>query len=214
MKKNNNARLFVISAPSGCGKGTILKEVFKDIDVFYSISCTTRDPREKEVDGIDYHFITDERFEEMIAGDEFLEYAKFVEHSYGTPAKPVLDNLAQGRDVILEIETQGAFQIKEKMPDAVLIFILAPSIKEIRRRLYKRATEKSDVIEHRVSQAAGEIEKSVMYDYVIMNDALEDAVRDFETVYRSAKNGDDKADKFKAENKDIVKMINEVLKNA
>ena len=214
LKNKNNAKLFVISAPSGCGKGTILKEVFKDISVFYSISCTTRGPREGEVNGKDYHFITDEKFKDMIANNEFLEYAEFVDKSYGTPAAPVLDSLAQGRDVILEIETKGAFQIKEKIPEAVMIFILAPSIKEIRRRLFKRATESSEVIENRVSQAASEIAKSVNYDYVIMNDALEDAVRDFETVYLSAKNGDHKADKFKAENEETINMINEVLENA
>ncbi|MBR4554607.1 MAG: guanylate kinase [Ruminococcus sp.] len=210
----NDARLFVISAPSGCGKGTLLGEVFRDSDVFYSISCTTRAPREGEVNGVHYHFITDEKFRDMIAGDEFLEYAEFVKHSYGTPRQPVLDSLSQGRDVILEIETKGAFQIKEKIPEAVLLFILPPSIQEIRRRLNKRGTEKADVIEKRVSEAAGEIAKSYRYDYVIMNDDLADAVRDFKTVYNAAKSGDGSADRFRAGNEDTKKLIDEVLENA
>ena len=214
LNKENNAKLFVISAPSGCGKGTVLKEVFKDISVFYSVSCTTRNPRENEVNGIDYHFITDEKFVGMAENNEFLEYAGFVAHRYGTPAKPVLDNLSEGRDVILEIETKGAFQVKEKMPEAVLLFILPPSIAELRRRLIKRGTEPLDVIEDRVAKAADEIGRSYDYDFVIMNDKLEDAVRDFKTVYLSAKNGDREADKFKTDKTETINMINEVLENA
>lgn len=210
----NNARLFVISAPSGCGKGTILQKVFEDIDVFYSISCTTRDPRPGEKNGVDYHFITNEDFRRMIENDEFLEYAEYAKHSYGTPKKPVIYNLVKGRDVILEIETKGAFQIKEKLPDAVLIFILAPSVSEIRRRLYKRATEKDEVIEERVFQASGEIARANEYDYVIMNDDLDAAVRDFTTVYQSAKNGSNDADSFKTDKEEIINMIKEVLENA
>ncbi|MBR1393285.1 MAG: guanylate kinase [Ruminococcus sp.] len=210
----NDARLFVISAPSGCGKGTILSRVFADIDVYYSVSCTTREPREGEEDGVHYHFLTDEQFKAMIEEDGFLEYAEFVKHSYGTPKQPVLDSLAAGRDVVLEIETQGAFQIKEKMPEAVLIFILAPSVREIRRRLYKRATEEAEVIENRVAKASEEIAKALRYDYVVMNDELEQAVADFETVYRAAKSGDGSADSFKTDREEIINMINEVLENA
>ena len=210
----NNAKLFVISAPSGCGKGTILAEVFKNINVFYSVSCTTRDPRDGEKDGTDYNFISRAKFEKMIKADEFLEYAEYSGNYYGTPAKPVIESLEAGRDVILEIETKGAFQIKEKIPEAVLIFILAPSIEVIRHRLYKRATEESDVIERRVSQARGEIEKSYKYDYIIMNDELDKAVSDFETVYKSAKNGDSSADSYKTDKEETTKMIDEVLKNA
>lgn len=133
----NNAKLFVISAPSGCGKGTILAEVFKNRDVFYSISCTTRKPREGEKDGVHYHFISDDSFKKMIDSGEFLEHAGYVGHYYGTPKKPVLANLEQGRDVILEVETNGAFQVKKAFPEAVLMFILPPSVKEIDRRLRK-----------------------------------------------------------------------------
>lgn len=207
----NNAKLFVISAPSGCGKGTILGEVFKNRDVFYSVSCTTRSPREGEVDGVHYHFITDDGFKKMIDENEFLEHAGYVKHFYGTPKKPVFDNLEQGRDVVLEIETNGAFQVKKAFPEAVLMFILPPSVKEIERRLKKRGTETEEVIQNRVSEAAGEIAKAVDYDYVIMNDGLEEAVDDFVTVMNSVKAEDGAADKFKAENEDTKKLIDEVL---
>ena len=194
----NNAKLFVISAPSGCGKGTILAEVFKNRDVFYSISCTTRKPREGEKDGVHYHFISDDSFKKMIDSGEFLEHAGYVGHYYGTPKKPVLANLEQGRDV-------------KAFPEAVLMFILPPSVKEIDRRLRKRGTESDDVIADRVSQAASEIGKAGGYDYVIMNDGLEDAVEDFVAVMNSVKAEDGKADKFRSENVDTKKLIDEVL---
>lgn len=211
---SSKAKLFVVSAPSGCGKGTILTEVFKGKDVFYSVSCTTRTPREGEIDGVHYNFLTDTQFENMINNNEFLEHAGFVGKYYGTPKGPVVEKLEKGIDVILEIETQGAFQVKKAMPGAVLLFILPPSVKEIDRRLRKRGTETDDVIAKRVAEAKGEIEKACKYDYVIMNDALEDAVNDFNTVFESAKAENNVADKFKAGNKDIIKLIDEVLKNA
>ena len=211
---SSKAKLFVVSAPSGCGKGTILAEVFKEKEVYYSVSCTTRKARDGEVDGVHYNFIDDKKFEEMIKNNEFLEYAGFVGNYYGTPKAKVEEMLDKGIDVILEIETQGAFQVKEAMPDSVLLFILPPSVKEIERRLNKRGTESQDVIAKRVSQAKGEIEKAYKYDYVIMNDALEDAVQDFNTVFESAKNDDSNADIFKASNRNTIKMIDEVLKNA
>lgn len=210
----SNAKLFVISAPSGCGKGTILGEAFKSGNVFYSVSCTTRQPRPGEVNGREYNFITNEEFEKMISEDSFLEYAGYADHYYGTPKAPVLEKLEKGIDVILEIETKGAFQVKKAMPEAVALFILPPSVRELNRRLHKRDTEEEDVIAKRCGQAAGEIEKSFEYDYVIMNDGLEEAVEDFLTVYNSAKSGDGKADKFKTENENIKNLIREVLNNA
>lgn len=211
---SNNAKLFVISAPSGCGKGTVLGEVFKNKDPFYSVSCTTRQPREGEVNGVHYHFMNNDEFEKMIDEGKFMEHAGFVGHYYGTPKEPVLENLEQGRDVVLEIETQGAFQVKENFPNAVLIFILPPSVKEIRRRLHKRGTENDDVIEKRCNEAKGEIEKSFRYDYVIMNDELEKAVEDFLTVMESEKTGNNKAVNFKTNSDTAKKLIEEVLKNA
>ena len=210
----NNAKLFIVSAPSGCGKGTILSKFFKGKKVFYSVSCTTRGPRDNEKNGVDYHFIDRDVFQKMIDENGFLEYAKYASNAYGTPAKPVLENLENGIDVVLEIETQGAFQVKEKMPDAAMLFILPPSVSELRRRLLKRGTEKEDVIEERISQAVGEIQKSYKYEYVIMNDELDDAIEDFKTVFESVKNEDSKADKFNPNNENIKNMIDEVLKNA
>lgn len=208
----NNAKLIIVSAPSGCGKGTILAEVFKNTDAYFSVSCTTRKPREGEEDGVNYFFVTQEKFDEMAANNEFLEYAQFVGKSYGTPEKPINDALSQGRDAILEIETKGAYLVKQKRPDSVSIFILPPSIKELDRRLHKRATESDDVIAKRVAQSAEEIAKSGTYDYIIMNDALEDAVRDFELILSSVKANDNRADKFKAEN--MKELTREVLENA
>lgn len=210
----HKAKLFVVSAPSGCGKGTILEEVFKEKEVYYSVSCTTRKPRENEVDGINYYFIDNDKFEEMKKNNGFLEYAQYANNCYGTPAAPVKENLENGIDVILEIETKGAFQVKKAMPEAVLMFVLPPSVKELRRRLFKRGTETEEVIEARISEAVGEIEKSYEYDYVIMNDELEDAVNDFKNVFESATNENSDADKYKPCNEKVKNMIDEVLKNA
>ncbi len=205
----SKGKLFIVSAPSGCGKGTILSEVFKERNVYYSVSATTRKPREGEINGTHYFFMSDDEFRKTISEDGFLEYASFAGNSYGTPKKAVFDKLEEGVDVVLEIETQGAFQVKEKYPEAVMIFILPPHIGELRRRLGKRGTESEEVIERRVSQAAGEIEKSLRYDYVIMNDDLEAAVKDFYTVIEAAGRGTHDADAFKAEN--MKNTIKEVL---
>ena len=205
----SKGKLFIVSAPSGCGKGTILSEVFKERNVYYSVSATTRKPREGEINGTHYFFMSDDEFRKTISEDGFLEYASFAGNSYGTPKKAVFDKLEEGVDVVLEIETQGAFQVTEKYPEAVMIFILPPNIGELRRRLGKRGTESEEVIERRVSQAAGEIEKSLRYDYVIMNDDLEAAVKDFYTVIEAAGRGTHDADAFKAEN--MKNTIKEVL---
>ncbi len=200
----NKGRLIVLSAPSGCGKGTILAEVFKDKSFALSVSATTRAPREGEVDGVNYHFLTREDFEHRIADGKFIEYAEYCDNLYGTLMSEVDDRLEQGLNVVLEIETKGAMKVREKRPDAIFIFVLPPSVAELRRRLKKRGTETDDVIEKRVSQAAWEIEQAPKYDYVIVNDALEDAVSDFFAVMR--------AEKLKAEFSGDI--IEEVLKNA
>ena len=205
----NKGKLFIVSAPSGCGKGTILAEAFEENTVYFSVSCTTRDPREGEVNGKHYYFLSNDEFEKMIAEDGFLEHARFAEHYYGTPKQAVFDKLENGCDVILEIETKGAFQVKEKYPEAVMIFILPPSVGELRRRLNKRGTENEEVIEKRVSKAAGEIEKSMKYDFVIMNDELDAAVKDFNKVIEAARQGTHDADAFKADN--MINVIKEVL---
>lgn len=200
----NRGMLFVVSAPSGCGKGTILAEVFKkNSNIYYSVSATTRLPREGEVDGVNYFFMTKEKFSELAQNGQMLEYAEFCGNFYGTPKSAVEEKLNSGMDVILEIETKGAMLVKERMPEATLIFILPPSVKELRRRLSKRGTETEEVIEKRVSEAVGEIKKAYNYDYVMMNDELSDAIEDFISIMKVAK--------LEKNNKNT---IDEVLKNA
>ncbi|MGN0632802.1 MAG: guanylate kinase [Oscillospiraceae bacterium] len=211
----NNAKLFIISAPSGCGKGTLLKELRKDFDFYLSVSCTTRAPREGEQDGVHYHFISQERFDEMIDEDGFLEYARFDNRSYGTPKKNVEENLAENIDVILEIEPQGAFQVKKKRPDAVMLFILPPSVESLNRRLHRRAAESGETeqqIQARLATARGDIEKAYDYDYVMVNGDLDKAVSDMKKIFTYAKNGDEAIKEFSAENNRNI--IDEVLKNA
>ncbi len=200
----NKGRLIVFSAPSGCGKGTMLEEILKDERFAVSVSATTRAPREGEKDGINYHFLTREDFEQRIADGKFIEYAEYCQNLYGTLSSEVDGRLEQGLNVILEIEPQGAMKIREKRPDAVFIFVVPPSINELRRRLKKRGTESDEVIEERVSKAAWEISQAEKYDYIIVNDALEDAISDFFAVIR----GEQLKTQFSGN------IIEEVLKNA
>ncbi len=184
----NKGTLYVLSAPSGCGKGTVLGELLKRTDnVFYSVSATTRHPREGEVDGVNYFFVTKERFLELVKSDGMLEYATFVDNYYGTPKAPIEAMLAQGKDVILEIETAGAMMVKAVCPEAVLIFMLPPSIEELAKRLEERGTETRDAIEKRVAQASREIRLAGNYDYVFINDDLGRAVDDLIMIMKSAK---------------------------
>ena len=172
----NKGSLFVITGPSGAGKGTVLKEVIKNLDrLYFSVSATTRKPREGEVDGVHYHFMTKERFESLIADDRFLEYAQYAENYYGTPLDPVLEQLEQGNDVILEIELQGALQVKKRMPQAVLVFIAPPSFEELEDRLRGRGTETEEVILRRLAIARQECENMHQFHYVVVNDQVTDA---------------------------------------
>ncbi len=211
----NNAKLFIISAPSGCGKGTLIKELMKQFDVFLSISCTTRKPREGEIDGKDYNFLTVEAFEELIKNDGFLEYAKFSSNYYGTPKAAVDENLDSGRDVLLEIEPQGAFQVKQKCKDAVMLFILPPSIDSLNRRLHRRAEqsgETEEMIQKRLATAKGDIERAYEYDYVMINGDLDLAIKDLKRIFINEKNGGEGLNDFSAKN--MKDRIDEVLKNA
>ena len=183
----NKGLLLVVSAPSGCGKGTILGEILKDDSFYYSISATTRAPREGEQDGVNYRFITKEEFEQRIAQGGMLEYAQYCGNYYGTPKKEVEQMRDAGRDVILEIEVEGAMKVRALCPDAVFLFIAPPSVEELRRRLNKRGTEAAEVIEERVSQAARELSYADRYDYIIVNGELEKAIQDFRTVVRAEK---------------------------
>ena len=201
---NKKGILIVVSAPSGCGKGTILAEILKDESFYYSVSATTRSPRRGETDGVQYHFISKEQFEKNIKEGKMLEYAQYCDNYYGTVKSDVEEKLSQGMNVILEIEVQGAMQIKNICPDAVFIFIAPPSISELRRRLKKRNTETDKVIEERVAQAADEIKFASDYDYIVVNAELSDAINDFKSVIR--------AEQLKSVHSENI--INEVLENA
>ena len=163
--------LIVLSGFSGVGKGTVLKKMMADHDNYaYSVSATTRLPREGEVNGKDYYFLTKKQFESMIGKAEFLEYARYVDHYYGTPKKYVEDKLKEGKDVILEIEVQGALNIRKMSPEAVLIYMLPPSAETLKARLSGRGTETAEVISGRLKQAYEEIRRIEQYDYVIVNE--------------------------------------------
>ncbi len=180
--------LYIISAPSGTGKGTIVAELLKaDPNIHFSVSATTRLPREGEQNGVNYYFIDRNEFSELIENGGMLEYAEFCGNLYGTPKKPVYDKLNEGHDVILEIETVGAYKVMEACPDAVSIFILPPSLKALRHRLEKRGTETPEVIERRVAEAEGEIKKAFRYDYAVINDDLDKAVEDVRALMKFAK---------------------------
>ncbi|MBQ6540780.1 MAG: guanylate kinase [Oscillospiraceae bacterium] len=176
------SKIYIVSGPSGSGKGTLLAELKKRDDVFYSVSATTRDMRPGEIDGVDYHFITREQFLEMLDRDEFLEHAEYQNNFYGTPTQPIKDNLALGKDVIVEIEVQGFLQLKEKLPEAETIFIMPPSVEELERRLRGRGTETEEVIRGRLETAMKEMEYAGQYDHVVVNDCIIRAVRELLSI--------------------------------
>lgn len=180
--------LTVLSGFSGAGKGTAMRRLMEKYeDYALSISATTRKPREGEVDGREYFFKETEEFEKMIAQDELIEYARYVDNYYGTPRAYVEEQRMAGKDVILEIEIQGALKVKEKFPDTLLIFITPPSAEELRNRLIGRGTETMDVIESRLSRAKEEAEGIESYDYLIVNDELEVCVDELHSVIQSEK---------------------------
>lgn len=170
--------LVVVSGFSGAGKGTLMKELLRRYDNYaLSISATTRAPREGEADGREYFFVSRERFQEMIAGGDLIEYAQYVNHYYGTPRAYVESMLEQGRDVILEIEIQGALKVKKRFPDTLLLFVTPPSAGELKRRLVGRGTETLEVINARLSRAAEEASGMEAYDYLLVNDEIDRCVK-------------------------------------
>ena len=188
MKTMPKGILTVLSGFSGAGKGTAMKRLMEKYDDYaLSISATTRNPREGEVDGREYFFKATEEFEKMIAQDELIEYARYVNHYYGTPRSYVEEQLENGKDVILEIEIQGALKVKEKFPDTLLVFITPPSAKELRRRLIGRGTESMEVIEPRLARAKEEAEGIDDYDCLIVNDDLESCVDELHSVIQNEK---------------------------
>ncbi|SFD81873.1 guanylate kinase [Lentibacillus persicus] len=178
--------LFILSGPSGVGKGTVRKELFNRAnDLAYSISMTTREKRSGEKEGIDYFFKTNEEFENMVEAGQLLEYARFVNNYYGTPRKYVEDTLASGKDVFLEIEVQGAMQVKENFPEGVFIFLFPPSLEELKNRIVDRGTESEDLVFERLKEARNEIHMMDAYDYVVVNDDVNSAVTKIQSIIQS-----------------------------
>ena len=177
-------KLFVLSGPSGAGKGTLREHALKDIpNLTYSISCTTRHPRAGETDGVEYRFISHEKFKEGISQNLFLEYAHVHEDFYGTLKQDVMNELNAGNNVLLEIDVQGALQVKAKMPEALLIFVDVPSVDELERRLKKRHTESDTSLNVRLKNAIIEREQKDKYDYVIVNDDLDRASEELRKIF-------------------------------
>lgn len=170
--------LIVLSGPSGVGKGTVRKAIFEEegIDFQYSISATTRQPRVGEVDGEDYFFVSREEFEQKIVNGDMLEYAQYVNNYYGTPKSFIDETLASGRDVFLEIDVQGALQVKSKMPEGIYIFLTPPDLTNLRERLVGRGTDSQEVIEKRVAAARDELKQMINYDYAVENEQVIHAV--------------------------------------
>ncbi|MCQ2492209.1 MAG: guanylate kinase [Lachnospiraceae bacterium] len=179
---NQKGSLIILSGFSGAGKGTVVKKLVKDYGYLISVSATTRKPREGEVDGVSYFFKTVDEFEHLIEEDGFIEYAQYVGNYYGTPKKYVEDQLEAGKNVILEIEVQGALNVKKQYPDALMIFITAPSVEELKARLEGRGTESQEVIEERMKRASEEVEEMTQYEYIVVNDIVEQCAADINSI--------------------------------
>lgn len=201
----NKGVLAVVSGFSGSGKGTLMKALTSQYDNYaLSVSATTRKPRPNEKEGREYFFKTREEFEEMISRDELIEYAQYVQNYYGTPKAYVQEQMEKGKDVILEIEIQGALKVKEKRPDTLLIFVTPPSAEELKRRLVGRGTETMEVIDSRLARAFEEAKGMPEYDYILVNDQLEECVDCMHGIIQSQHD--------KAENcRDFIEKITEEI---
>lgn len=178
--------LFILSGPSGVGKGTVRKKLFEEsLELQYSISMTTRNMRPGEMDGVDYFYKSVEEFENLIEQKQLLEYAKYVNNYYGTPRAYVEETLEKGLDVFLEIEVQGALQVKENFPEGVFIFLFPPSLEELKNRIVSRGTETQELVLNRLKEARKEIEMMDAYDYVVVNDQVEHAVAKVKSIIQS-----------------------------
>jgi len=183
LKKKKRGELIVLSGPSGVGKSTVIAELLSHRrDIHFSVSFTTRKPRMGEADGINYNFVARDEFERMIRNDELLEYAEYVGNYYGTSMKVIQEKLERGIDVLLDIEVQGAAKVREKCPEAVLIFIIPPSLEELSRRLHMRNTDADDVIDLRLRKAREECRQSVKYDYLVVNDNVVSAAEEIQAI--------------------------------
>lgn len=195
----NRGLIFILSGPSGAGKGTLVKELIKFPENEVSVSATTRSPREGEIDGVHYHFLTTDKFHELIENDGVIEYAQYCGNYYGTPRAQIEAWLAEGKNVILEIDVQGCRQIKIKRNDVVTIFIAPPSMEVLEKRLRGRGTETDDVIANRLHAAKGELEKASEYDYVVINGPIEECTEDVMAIF--------KAENIKAQNRETMHEV-------
>ncbi len=178
-KKKSRGQLIVLSGPSGVGKSTVIAELLSErSDIFFSVSFTTRAPRVGEADGVNYRFVSREEFRRMIDAGELLEYAEFVGNYYGTSLKVIEEHLDAGTDVLLDIDVQGAANVRKRCPEAVLIFIIPPSLEELSRRLHGRATDEEDVIAGRLARAREECREIPEYDYLVVNETVSAAAAD------------------------------------
>ena len=183
MARENRGRLIIISAPSGSGKGTVIQRILTlRPDIVFSVSATTRAPRPGEQEGISYRFVTPERFKEMIANDDFLEYAEYVGEFYGTPKMPIYESLEAGKDVLLDIEVNGASQVLAKIPDAETIFIIPPDMEELERRLRGRGTDGEEKLKARLERARQELEERSIYRHTVKNDTVKRAAAEIVSI--------------------------------
>lgn len=181
-----HGQILVISGASGAGKGTVCRALMERFpDMHLSISATTRAPRPSEVDGVHYHFLAKPRFEEMIARNQLLEYNRYVDNYYGTPAQPVDEALAEGRDALLEIDVNGALKVKENRPEAILIFLVPPSLAELERRLRARGDTALELIARRLETARAEYELAHQYDYIVVNSTVENACDEISAILKA-----------------------------
>lgn len=186
-QKKERGQLIVLSGPSGVGKSTVIAELFSQrSNIYFSVSYTTRQPRVGEQDGVNYNFVSREEFERMIADDELLEYAEYVDNYYGTSIKLIREKLDAGIDVLLDIEVQGAAKVRARCPDALFIFIIPPSFEELSRRLHRRNTDSEDVTAGRLAKARQEFREIPKYDYLVINDKVANAVHEIEAILTAA----------------------------
>lgn len=186
-QKKERGQLIVLSGPSGVGKSTVIAELFAQrSNIYFSVSYTTRQPRVGEQNGVNYNFVSREEFERMIADDELLEYAEYVDNYYGTSMKLIQEKLDAGIDVLLDIEVQGAAKVRARCPDALFIFIIPPSFEELSRRLHRRNTDSEEVIAGRLAKARQEFREIPKYDYLVINDKVANAVHEIEAILTAA----------------------------